>query len=231
MNTRMSQHRLFPNLFASRRGNGTSTFIDNLKLPIHRWFRFSAGFSAVWVKNVINSEINQKGSNLILLDPFAGSGTSLICADECGIQSFGIEAQPFIARIAQIKTHWECDIRKFEAIAEKILDEAITYDKVIDEYPKLIYNCFDANSLIKLEGIKKAWQEFNDGTLEYEYAWLCITSILRQVSTVGTAQWQYILPRKTKKNPLDVFDAFKKQYRDIIIDVSLFSKTTININY
>ena len=28
----------------------TSNFLDNMRLPIHRWFRYSAGFSAEWVK-------------------------------------------------------------------------------------------------------------------------------------------------------------------------------------
>ena len=28
----------------------STTFVDNMKLPIHRWFRYSAGFSAEWVK-------------------------------------------------------------------------------------------------------------------------------------------------------------------------------------
>src|SRR5437660_10649995 len=28
----------------------TSNFLDNLRLPVHRWFRYSAGFSAEWVK-------------------------------------------------------------------------------------------------------------------------------------------------------------------------------------
>lgn len=26
----------------------SGTFTDNMKLPIHRWFRYSAGFSAEW---------------------------------------------------------------------------------------------------------------------------------------------------------------------------------------
>ena len=30
--------------------SSAGTFTDNMKLPIHRWFRYSAGFSADWVK-------------------------------------------------------------------------------------------------------------------------------------------------------------------------------------
>ncbi|NET73595.1 MAG: DNA modification methylase, partial [Sphaerospermopsis sp. SIO1G2] len=28
--------------------DNSGTFADNMKLPIHRWFRYSAGFSAAW---------------------------------------------------------------------------------------------------------------------------------------------------------------------------------------
>ena len=35
------------------REDNFSTFADNMKLPVHRWFRYSAGFSAQWVENVI----------------------------------------------------------------------------------------------------------------------------------------------------------------------------------
>lgn len=31
----------------------TGTFTDNMKLPVHRWFRYSAGFSAAWTQEVI----------------------------------------------------------------------------------------------------------------------------------------------------------------------------------
>ena len=56
--------------------NNTSTFLKNMKLPIHRWFRFSAGFSAQWVNELIDNEIKNKGPDICLLDPFAGSGTT-----------------------------------------------------------------------------------------------------------------------------------------------------------
>ena len=51
----------------------TSTFADNMKLPIHRWYRYTAGFSAAWVKEVIEAENGQN-----ILDPFGGSGTVMI---------------------------------------------------------------------------------------------------------------------------------------------------------
>jgi len=57
----------------------TSNFINNLRLPVHRWFRYSAGFSAEWVKWLL---IDRKAVDIRVLDPFVGSGTTcLACAD------------------------------------------------------------------------------------------------------------------------------------------------------
>ena len=33
----------------------SGTFTDNMKLPVHRWFRYSAGFSAAWVEDVLQN--------------------------------------------------------------------------------------------------------------------------------------------------------------------------------
>ena len=52
-----------------------STFTDNMRLPVHRWFRFSAGFSALWAESV-NREHAERHPPVVL-DPFAGSGTTL----------------------------------------------------------------------------------------------------------------------------------------------------------
>src|SRR6266699_2493113 len=77
----------------------TSTFSDNLSLPIHRWFRYSAGFSATWVNKLIRAqkELNRER----VLDPFAGSGTTILEAEKCGCDSVGIEAHPFVARVSR----------------------------------------------------------------------------------------------------------------------------------
>jgi len=34
----------------------STTFSDNMSLPIHRWYRFSAGFSAQWVRELLQKE-------------------------------------------------------------------------------------------------------------------------------------------------------------------------------
>src|SRR5947199_8015093 len=81
----------------------TSTFSDNLSLPIHRWFRYSAGFSALWVRQLIEQE--KSNGRTKILDPFSGSGTVLLESEFSNVEAMGIEAHPFVARIAKAKLY------------------------------------------------------------------------------------------------------------------------------
>ena len=66
----------------------TSNFLNNMRLPVHRWFRYSAGFSAEWVKWLL---AGRESRELRVLDPFVGSGTTCLACDEMGVPSYGIE--------------------------------------------------------------------------------------------------------------------------------------------
>ena len=54
----------------------SATFADNMSMPIHKWYRYTAGFSAMWANNLIREQKLLGRTRVI--DPFAGSGTVLI---------------------------------------------------------------------------------------------------------------------------------------------------------
>ena len=87
-----------------------------MRLPVHRWFRYSAGFSAEWVKWLL---AERKGSELRVLDPFVGSGTTCLACDEMGVPSYGMEAHPFVHRVAQAKLSYATDPERFISKAER----------------------------------------------------------------------------------------------------------------
>ena len=101
----------------------SGTFTDNMKLPLHRWFRYSAGFSAEWVESVLIEE--NRRSDFFVLDPFAGSGTSLLAAEHVGVKSCGFEGHPFVARIADAKLSWhEVDLQEFMNSVKRMVKNA-----------------------------------------------------------------------------------------------------------
>jgi len=71
----------------------SGTFTDNMKLPIHRWFRYSAGFSAEWVEQEILAHQKNRDANINVLDPFAGSGTTLLAAESVQTKAVGFEVK------------------------------------------------------------------------------------------------------------------------------------------
>jgi len=187
--------------------DNSSTFVDNISKPIHRWFRYSAGFSAEWVQDLINKE--EANGRKCVLDPFAGSGTVLIESEMCNVDSIGIEPHPFVSRIAKTKLYWREDHSVFLRYALSILEDAKKLNSHIYEYPDLIHKCFPEHILKRLDSLRKAWELKADGSKLSELSWLVITSILRETSPAGTAQWQYVLPNKSKATAIDPYKAFE----------------------
>lgn len=84
------------------------TFVPNKDLPIHRWYKYSQGYSA----NVVDFLIKEfaLSSSSVVLDPFTGCGTTNLVCDQYGIPSFGIEISPLMAWISRAKTFpWKAD--------------------------------------------------------------------------------------------------------------------------
>src|ERR1700761_3221799 len=121
----MSVAPIQPRLFASA-PQGTlansSVFTPNMTLPVHRWFRYSAGFSAAWVDKIVRSHADAERLNI--LDPFVGSGTTLIAARAAGADSIGIESHPFVARVARAKLHAWDSVDEFEERAAAVLADS-----------------------------------------------------------------------------------------------------------
>lgn len=185
------------------------TFTDNMKLPIHRWFRYSAGFSAAWVERVITQLEPQN-----ILDPFAGSGTVCIAADKLGINSYGTEAHPFVYKLAKGKLAWMVDVHAFlEAVTEIKYSAANLQPKLPKKLPILLGKCYTDETLIDLFKIRQAYLELAPSLSKelQSLIFLAISAILRSSSYVGTAQWQYILPNKRKAKAYEPFEALEKQ--------------------
>lgn len=203
---------------SSRRKTARSgSFLDNLKLPIHRWFRYSAGFSAQWVEKVLSDwEI---GPENVVLDPFAGSGTVSIACDSMGISSYTSEAHPMVARILKAKGSWATSTGVLEGVFKKIVQKAKKIKANTGVYPDLVQRSYSSEALAELDQLRRAWEDVRDDSSESELAWLAITSILRSTSKAGTAQWQYILPNKTKKRVLNPTLAFEAQCSLMVQDM------------
>ncbi|MDP3064997.1 MAG: DNA methyltransferase [Chloroflexota bacterium] len=190
-----------------------------MTLPVHRWFRFPAGFSADWARQVI-SEFKPTLHGAVVLDPFAGVGTTVLAGEEAGVVSYGIEAQPFIARIAKTKLMWNVSPEDFMELAQAVRSKALSDEKDgILSYPQLIRKCFPEDILADLHALQQSWLDLRNENPASQLTWLALCAILRQCSPVGTAPWQYVLPRKSKAKATPPYQAFSQQVETMAWDM------------
>ncbi|RMH22552.1 MAG: hypothetical protein D6696_03130 [Acidobacteria bacterium] len=73
--------------------------------PIHRWFYFQHSFSPQLVDLLFDRWQVTRGS--VVVDPFVGAGTTLVCAKQRGVESVGVDVSPLavLASNAKIATY------------------------------------------------------------------------------------------------------------------------------
>lgn len=204
------------------------TFKDSLRAPIHNWFTYPAGFSYKAVEASIHSNDIKQGQ--VIYDPFMGSGTTNLVAKKLAINSYGVEAHPFVFRITKTKMNWEIDrdeiahaLREVETqVRNRKRDFNGTDIQVYleQEFPKLILKCYENNTLLDLLFIRNAIKEGLFSQEVKDLFFVGLTSILRQISTAATG-WPYIAPNKQKTTSLNKNASFEfsRQIRKMLKDI------------
>ncbi len=214
------------------------TFKDSLRAPIHNWFTYPAGFSYKAVESSIKS--HDVAANQTLYDPFMGTGTTNLTAKKLGINSYGVEAHPFVFRIARTKLNWdidrECVLEAITQIETNVRNQRRRLNgslkKRLDgKFPELVVKCYEDKTLFDLFLIREA--VFN-GEFKSEIAdflFVGLTSLLRQVSIAETG-WPYIAPKKQKTTSLnkDALFEFSRRILRMVQDVEI-TRSEANLDY
>lgn len=209
----------------SFRGREIGTFKDSLRAPIYRWFKYPAGFSYKFVQECI--DLFAVGTDDWIYDPFAGTGTTLICAKQEGINSYGVEAHSFVHWVSQVKLYWNFDLKRLYHEVESTLQEIENQLKQsqlntpLDQvFPALIHKCYHPNDLAVLYFMREFISlQVSDNHLQ-NLLKLALTDTLRGASIAGTG-WPYISPPKTKteQHPKDAWKVFQKTIRQMVQDI------------
>jgi DNA modification methylase len=91
-------------------------------LPIHEWYRFVLSFPAHLVRNYI--EQFNLSRNSWVLDPFCGTGTTIVECKKHGIPSIGLEANPVVHYLAKTKCNWSIEPEELKINAREIAERA-----------------------------------------------------------------------------------------------------------
>jgi DNA modification methylase len=84
----------------------------------HGWYRFVLSFPPHLVRDYLR-EFRDNGQ-AVVLDPFCGTGTTLVEAKLAGLPSLGLEANPFAHLASSVKTDWSVNPDALSAAANDI---------------------------------------------------------------------------------------------------------------
>lgn len=204
------------------------TFKDSLRAPVHNWFTYPAGFSYKAVESSFHTHNIRQGQ--IIYDPFMGSGTTNLVAQKRAINSYGVEAHPFVFRITRTKMNWNFDQTKVIDALRNIELQIRSRKKELSsielqsflelEFPELVLKCYENETLLDLLLIRNAITNSSFLSSIEDFLFVSLTSVLRQVSTAATG-WPYIAPNKQKTSSFNknALYEFKRQTNKMIADV------------
>lgn len=91
--------------------------------PFQRWYRYKEGFSVQFIEKVVEEYMKRSGKTL--LDPFSGSGTTVVAANRLGYTGIGFEVNPFSYFLSKVKIQGydDSDKKNFSIQYKRIISE------------------------------------------------------------------------------------------------------------
>lgn len=202
--------------------NTLVNFSKHKDLPFQRWHYYQEGYSPYILEKLL-SHHNVNFKNITILDPFSGSGSTMVGAQNLGIDGIGIELNPFSYFMSIVKTT-DFKIEDIE-IAKQF--QTPDFEEIDDLYGKyelsMIERLYSKENLTKIELIKRSINEIkNDDSKKILLA--ALYSIFEETSNYKKGGNG--LKKRKKIEYFDLFEKFNEKKRCIIEDLILKLSTS-----
>ena len=125
---------------ATRRSNGGANKLALDDRPAHDWYRFVLSYPPHLVSDYLQ-KFHLTAEHRVL-DPFCGTGTTLVECKKLGIPSYGIEAHPMSHFASQVKVDWHPDpdglLQHATHIAHRTVDKLLA-DDIDESFPLVLF--------------------------------------------------------------------------------------------
>ncbi|MHB8228519.1 MAG: DNA modification methylase [Vulcanimicrobiaceae bacterium] len=131
-----------------------------------------------------------------------------------------MEAHDFVRHVAEAKLGWRIDGQMFSEAARQVLENVGRAGPPHHSASALLLQrCFSPKALGELFSLNDAIRAIEAPSQIKDLLWLAMVSILRETSPVGTANWQYLLPNKTKARVTVPLEAFRLKTEQMYSDI------------
>ena len=202
-----------------------ATFVPNKKTPIYNWFYYKEGFSKELVELLINDFRLHKGQ--LVLDPFCGSGTTLLACKQNNINSIGFDVLPISVFASKVKTY-DYDIEKLEKARQEILHtrfEIPDGELVAKTLPKNFKKFFSKYAMEDIVFLRRAVARIEDEEVNH----FLTLALIRTAIKVSYA-WKDGAVLKIRKHPTPPMrKLFRRILSNMIKDLKKYPKTESEI--
>ncbi|MCT1763992.1 site-specific DNA-methyltransferase [Staphylococcus epidermidis] len=212
--------------------------------PRQSWYRYKEGYSLDLIKKIIcDYKIEEEG---VILDPFLGSGTTVMAANSLGKKGIGFEVNPFSFFLSKCKlsNYTNEQVNLFRTSFIKIINKAKLVNNQVSELPKLSISdkVFNKNIESFFMTIK---YEINNADIDNEVKNLLLLGWLSTLEAISTYRkaGNGLKIRKTFKNVYDTIEKveeillkqYNKMYKDLKNDnnkynVELYNNSALNLS-
>lgn len=204
----------------------------------HDWYRFVLSFPPHLVRDYIQ-DFNLS-DEAVVLDPFCGTGTTLVESQLNHLHAIGLEANPFPHFASSVKTDWQISPGHLKEVSDEIADAALRklIDSGIDDHnlemdrrvtlrmlpieaeKTLIQNSISPiplhKALVLLDEIKRF-----DDDIAHKYCVLALGNAL--VRSIGNLRFGPEVGVGKIKNDIHVVAPWKNEVRQMISDLESVS--------
>ncbi len=184
---------------------------------VHRWYLFPHSFTDDLVHALID-EWNLDGRDKIL-DPFAGSGTTLLAAKEMKVSSDGYDLSPLAVLASNTKTvtFSKQRLKKLWQTLQRVLRPR-SRTPMRRAYPELVHKALPDGRLEALDAIAASIEKLGCSSSERDFFRLALISIVPRFShAVANGGWLRWLNQGAEAENVTI--SFKEQVEMMLSDV------------
>lgn len=179
--------------------------------------------------SVVSKHLNNK--NITLLDPFCGSGTTLVIAQELGINSVGIDINPYATLLSFVKTNKydKADVYNAISTIKSNLEQGLNFP-IFDFYN--IKKWFRDDIIESLSQIRHCILLEKSQDIR-KFFWICLSEVIFKFSNDRTSTFKLHALPKQKINLIEdkCIEYFIKIIKDNSEHLNYSNTTSSNIIY